>query len=139
MSVNLLQPEDVQVVESGGQKIVVIRIPRATAAQTPVFIGPSPFGGTYLRRGEGDYRCTPEEVHAMLHDADPTGAALRRRSRRDQISAFLVLNPRSTAPQIAQGVGLSLSRTLFYLREMKKADTVTAVRRRKEVYYNLTF
>ena len=26
-----------------------------------------------------------------------------------------------------------------YLREMKKADTVTAVRRRKEVYYNLTF
>ena len=139
VSVNLLQPKDVQVLESDGHEIVVIRIPRATAAQTPVYIGPSPFGGTYLRRGEGDYRCTPEEVHAMLHDADPTGAALRRRNRRDQISGFLVLHPHSTASQIAQGIGLSSSRTLFYLREMKKAGTVTAQRSKTEVYYNLTF
>ena len=139
VSVNLLQPQDIQVVESQGREIVVIRIPRATAAQTPVYIGPSPFGGTYLRRGEGDYRCTAEEVHAMLHDADPTGAALRRRNRRDQISGFLVLHPRSTASQIAQGIGLSPSRTLFYLREMKKTGTVSAQRGRTEVYYNLTF
>ena len=114
VSVNLLQPQDIRVVESDGHEIVVIHIPRATAAQTPVFIGPSPFGGTYLRRGEGDYRCTAEEVHAMLHDADPTGAALRRRNRKDQISGFLVLHPHSTASQIAQGIGLSTSRTLFY-------------------------
>ena len=139
VSVNLLQPQDIQVVESQGYEIVVIHIPRATAAQTPVFIGPSPFGGTYLRRGEGDYRCTVEEVHAMLHDADPTGAALRRRNRKDQISGFLVLHPRSTASQIAQGIGLSPSRTLFYLREMKKTGTVSAQRGRTEVYYNLTF
>ena len=139
VSVNLLQPQDIQVVESQGYEIVVIHIPRATAAQTPVFIGPSPFGGTYLRRGEGDYRCTVEEVHAMLHDADPTGAALRRRNRKDQISGFLVLHPHSTAPQIAQGIGLSTSRTLFYLREMTKTGTVTAQRSKTEVYYNLTF
>ena len=139
VSVNLLQPQDIRVVESDGHEIVVIHIPRATAAQTPVYIGPSPFGGTYLRRGEGDYRCTAEEVHAMLHDADPTGAALRRRNRRDQISGFLVLHPRSTASQIAQGIGLSPSRTLFYLREMKKTGTVSAQRGRTEVYYNLTF
>ena len=139
VSVNLLQPQDIQVVESQGREIVVIRIPRATAAQTPVYIGPSPFSGTYLRRGEGDYRCTAEEVHAMLHDADPTGAALRRRNRRDQISGFLVLHSRSTASQIAQGIGLSPSRTLFYLREMKKTGTVSAQRSKTEVYYNLTF
>ena len=139
VSVNLLQPQDIRVVESDGHEIVVIHIPRATAAQTPVFIGPSPFGGTYLRRGEGDYRCTAEEVHAMLHDADPTGAALRRRNRKDQISGFLVLHPHSTASQIAQGIGLSTSRTLFYLREMTKTGTVTAHRSKTEVYYNLTF
>lgn len=139
VSVNLLQPQDIRVVESDGHEIVVIHIPRATAAQTPVFIGPSPFGGTYLRRGEGDYRCTAEEVHAMLHDADPTGAALRRRNRKDQISGFLVLHPHSTASQIAQGIGLSTSRTLFYLREMTKTGTVTAQRSKTEVYYNLTF
>ena len=139
VSVNLLQPQDIRVVESDGHEIVVIHIPRATAAQTPVFIGPSPFGGTYLRRGEGDYRCTAEEVHAMLHDADPTGAALRRRNRKDQISGFLVLHPHSTASQIAQGIGLSTSRSLFYLREMTKTGTVTAQRSKTEVYYNLTF
>ena len=139
VSVNLLQPQDIRVVESDGHEIVVIHIPRATAAQTPVFIGPSPFGGTYLRRGEGDYRCTAEEVHAMLHDADPTGAALRRRNRKDQISGFLVLHPHSTASQIAQGIGLSTSRTLVYLREMTKTGTVTAQRSKTEVYYNLTF
>ena len=139
VSTNLLQPQDIQVVESQGLEIVVIRIPRATADQTPVYIGPNPFGGTYLRRGEGDYRCTPEEVHAMLQDADPTGAALRHRSRRDLISGFLVLHPNSTASQIAQGIGLSSSRVLFYLREMKREGTVTPLRRKKEVYYNLTF
>ena len=139
VSTNLLQPQDIQVVESQGLEIVVISIPRATADQTPVYIGPSPFGGTYLRRGEGDYRCTPEEVHAMLHDADPIGAALRRRNRRDLISGFLVLHPNSTAVQIAQGVDLSSSRTLFHLREMKKAGIVSAQRRKNAVYYNLSF
>ena len=31
-----------------------------------VYIDGNPFTGTYLRNGEGDYRCTKEEVQAML-------------------------------------------------------------------------
>ena len=139
VSVNLLGPEDVQIVESEGNSIVVIRVPRAKASQTPVFIGPSPFGGTYLRRGEGDYRCSPEEVHTLLHDADPTGPALRRRSRRDQISGFLVLSPYSTAKMISEAIGLSLSRTRWYLRRMKANGTVKTVRKDHSVYYYLSF
>ena len=38
-------------------------------AGPPVYIDGNPFTGTYLRNGEGDYRCTKEEVQAMLREA----------------------------------------------------------------------
>lgn len=139
VSVDLLQPEDVQVVEQDGNRIIAISIPRANAADTPVYIGPSPFGGTYCRRGEGDYRCTPQEVQTLLSDADPAGPALRRRKRRDQITGFLVLASKATAPEIAQAVGLSLSRTRRYLRRLKTEGIVAAKRDGRKCYYYLTF
>lgn len=139
VSVNLLRPEDVQVVETGGSRVVAISVPRAAAADTPVYIGPSPYGGTYLRRGEGDYRCSPIEVQALLTDADPAGPALRRRKRRDQITGFLVLSPYAQAPQIAQGVGLSLSQTLRYLRKLRAEGVVAVGRKGQKRHYYLTF
>ena len=66
VSVNLLEPDDVQVVESEGNRIVAIHIPAALPHQRPVYIGKDPYFGTYIRRGEGDYRCTRAEVEAML-------------------------------------------------------------------------
>ena len=139
VSVNLLRPEDVQVVELGEARIVAITVPRAAAADTPVYIGPSAYGGTYCRRGEGDYRCTAAEVQGLLSDADPAGPALRRRTRRDQITGFLVLASRATAQEIAAAVGLSPSRTLSYLRALKAAGTVAAKRDGRICYYYLTF
>ena len=65
-SVNVLRPRDVRVVPSGGNRIVVIEVPRAAPEDKPVYIGEDPLTGTYRRSGEGDYRCTPEEVRAML-------------------------------------------------------------------------
>lgn len=52
-----------------GKRIVVITVPRARRELRPVYIGGDPFTGTYRRSGEGDYRCTREEVAAMLRDA----------------------------------------------------------------------
>lgn len=139
VSVDLLRPEDVRVIDHEGNRIIAISVPRASAADTPVYIGPSPFGGTYCRRGEGDYRCEAWEVQALLRDADPRGPALRRRSRRDAITGFLVLTPRATAAQIAEAVGLSPSRTLVYLRSLKARGTVKALRQDKKVFYYLSF
>lgn len=68
VSVNLLDDRSVQVVESGGNRIVVIEVPRADRHHRPVYVGPDPFSGTYRRSGEGDYRCTREEVLSMLRD-----------------------------------------------------------------------
>lgn len=66
VSANILEPDDVQVVESEGHRIVAIHVPAALPRQRPVYIGKDPYCGTYVRRGEGDYRCTRAEVEAML-------------------------------------------------------------------------
>ncbi len=72
VSSNLLQPEDVQIVRSGKNRIVAIFVPRADFRHRPVYLGGDPFTGTYYRRGEGDCRCPRHEVEAMLRDqADP--------------------------------------------------------------------
>ena len=68
-SVNILLEKDVTVEQINGKRIVAIRVPRARRSDKPVFVEGDPFSGSYRRNGEGDYRCTKEEVHAMLRDA----------------------------------------------------------------------
>lgn len=67
-SQNLLSPQDLRVQKVNGDYIGVITVPRASRAQRPVYV----FGDlyhTYRRSGEGDYRCTPDEIQAMRLDA----------------------------------------------------------------------
>ena len=69
VSANILSERDVTVEQIDGKRIVAIRVPRAQRYDKPVFVEGSPFTGTYRRNGEGDYRCTKEEVQAMMRDA----------------------------------------------------------------------
>ena len=69
VSADLLGPEGVTVETAEGKRIVVIIVPRAERQDKPIFIDGDPLRGTYRRRGDGDYRCTPEEVRAMQRDA----------------------------------------------------------------------
>ena len=66
VSVNILSERDVRIHTIDGKRIVVITVPRAQPSDIPVFINNDPLTGTYLRNGEGDYRCTPDEVFSML-------------------------------------------------------------------------
>lgn len=75
VSANVLQPEDVRIVRSGGNSIVAIFVPRADFRQRPVYLGPDPYSGTYYRRGEGDCRCPRHEVEAMLQDRDSSSCS----------------------------------------------------------------
>ena len=68
VSVNILSERNVQIVESGGNRIVVIEVPCADRHDKPVYVGADPFAGSYRRNGEGDYRCTKDEVRAMMRD-----------------------------------------------------------------------
>ena len=67
-SVNILSDKDVTVETVEGNHIVVIRVPRADRAYKPVYIEGNPLN-SYRRNGEGDYKCTGEELKAMYRDA----------------------------------------------------------------------
>ena len=69
ISANILTEESVCVQEIQGNKIISIVIPRAQRCDRPVYINGDPYAGSYRRNGEGDYKCTREEVDAMLRDA----------------------------------------------------------------------
>ena len=65
VSANLLRDEDVREVVLEGRHIIVINVPPAGPDTYPVYIGSDPNTGTYYRSGEGDFRCSPEEVALM--------------------------------------------------------------------------
>lgn len=69
VSANILSGKQVAVEEVDGNRIIVITVPRARRYDKPVYIGGNPLSGAYRRNGEGDYKCTREEVEAMLRDA----------------------------------------------------------------------
>lgn len=68
-SVNILAGRHVQIETIGGNRIIVITVPRAQRYDKPVYVEGNPFSGSYRRSGEGDYRCTREEVQSMFRDA----------------------------------------------------------------------
>ena len=67
-SVNVLSSKDVVIENVNGDHIVVIQIPRADRTYKPVYVDGNPLN-TYRRNGEGDYKCTGEELRAMYRDA----------------------------------------------------------------------
>ncbi len=70
VSINLLSDKDLIEIIYEGNHFLVFRIPSAIRVQRPVFITTNPFGNTYKRNHEGDYKCTKEEVSRMIADAD---------------------------------------------------------------------
>lgn len=66
VSVNLLTEENVQIHQVDGKRIISITVPKAQPQERPVYLNGDPYRETYRRSGEGDYRCSREEVEAML-------------------------------------------------------------------------
>ena len=71
--INLLKPEDVRIVKSGGHRIVVIFVPPAPQALRPVYVGGDLYAGSYYRCGEGDRRIPREEIDALQRRAAEHG------------------------------------------------------------------
>lgn len=69
VSANLLTENDVNIMEYGGLRYIVVRIPRADRHQRPVYINDDLDSGTYRRNSEGDYHCTVPEILEMGRDA----------------------------------------------------------------------
>ena len=64
----LVSDKDVTDYEVNGDVILVIKVPRASREDRPVYINGDIWNGTYRRDGEGDYHCSKEAVLAMLRD-----------------------------------------------------------------------
>ncbi|MEI6386487.1 MAG: ATP-binding protein [Spirochaetota bacterium] len=71
---DILSLSDVAVASVGVARLLVVHVPRAERTIRPVHVGQTPFGSTYKRADEGDYRCSDAEVRRMLADADPLPA-----------------------------------------------------------------
>lgn len=65
VSVNILSKKHVQIESVNGKQIIAITVPRAQRCDKPIYIGGNPLSGSYRRNGEGDYKCTREEVQRI--------------------------------------------------------------------------
>ena len=63
---NILNDEDISVVTVNQKPVMRITIPRARRQERPIHLGVNPFGNTYLRRHEGDYKADDETVRRMM-------------------------------------------------------------------------
>ena len=70
ISYPLLKNDDLQVVKYHGKNIMLFHIPCASREQRPVYRTTNPYGGTFKRNFEGDYKCTDKEVQRMFADAN---------------------------------------------------------------------
>jgi len=87
VSLCLITERDVEEYMVGEDVVLVIKVPRATRYQKPVFINNDVFGSTFRRDHEGDYHCTKPEVKAMIRDASeesPDERVLDRKPDFDQ-------------------------------------------------------
>ncbi len=89
VSLNLLSNHDVTVEPIGGRPVLVVRVPRASRRQRPIFVGQNPLDGTYRRYNEGDYKCSPDEVGRMLADQadEPADAGILPKFVLDDLDA----------------------------------------------------
>lgn len=62
-------PRDIRSETVDGAEVLVMRVRAAGTKEKPVYISGHPYRGTYVRRNEGDFRCTKQEVDRMIRDA----------------------------------------------------------------------
>ena len=68
VSANLLKERDVKIYDINNDVILVIYVLVASRQDKPVFLNNDLFNGTFKRNFEGDYRCSREQVKAMLRE-----------------------------------------------------------------------
>ena len=77
---NILERDDIKTFENGDKRMIAITVPRAKRSEMPIYIFDNIWSGTHRRSGDGDYRCSKEEIEQMLRlakmDIAPADSAL---------------------------------------------------------------
>lgn len=71
---NIVFNKEVRVIKYENKEFVLIRVPRANRQEKPVFLNNNVLTGSYRRNADGDYKCSNEEVKAMLRDQSDISA-----------------------------------------------------------------
>ena len=87
VSANLLSNNDLRMMDCDGRKLIVMDVPRADRMDRPVYILNN-LCNAFRRSGEGDYRCSMEEITAMMVDSyrNPVDRAFVRTSMMEDLS-----------------------------------------------------
>ena len=64
----LITTENVHTINIDGKNIIVVRVPRASRQQRPVYIAGNPLTGTYIRINEGDCACPIDRIKRMISE-----------------------------------------------------------------------
>ncbi len=138
VSINLLTSDDVTIEEVDGKRMIAIRVPRAAESERPVYIGTDPLTGSYLRSGEGDYRCTVAEVREMQRNAvraaahHPSAVSARRsltrgkhrtgRAHKRAIITYLTAHVSADETTLASALRVGVTHIRAPLRELIADD-----------------
>lgn len=68
VSVNILTPEHVRIHRVDGKQILSVTVPPAPKHLRPVYVYQKDRWNAYRRRGEGDFRCSREEIEEMMRE-----------------------------------------------------------------------
>lgn len=70
VSCNLLDSRHLRIEEVDGCRLIVMHVPRADRSDRPVHLDGNP-RNSFRRNGEGDFKCTSDEVSRMMADSVP--------------------------------------------------------------------
>jgi len=125
VSANILTEENIRIVQVDGRDIIAIEVPRAPREVRPVYIGGDPTTGTYRRSGEGDYRCTRDEVDAMRCRAAKPPVRREGMERRAAVVALVTERIAVTAAETAEALELDIGTAAECLQELLEAKILT--------------
>lgn len=60
---------DIDIEKVENKPLIMMRVPEVSRRHRPVYINGNPYDGTYVRRNEGDYHCSKQEVDRMMREA----------------------------------------------------------------------
>ena len=69
---NIFVNDDVKEIATDNKIVLAFNVRVAKREEKPIFKTKIPFGNTFKRNYEGDFKCTDDEVRRMLADADPS-------------------------------------------------------------------
>ncbi len=136
VSKNILNREDVRIEKVDGKSIVTITVTRARREDIPIYVGSNMYCGTYKRNGEGDYRCTRDEIEEMIA---PQLMPFPENwiTVRQKIVRYLTINVSSTLEEMSTLILESTLRTKEILADLCSKGIIVKENAKDKTVYKL--